>query len=303
MSIFAVIDVGTNSVKLHVAEVEPGRSRVVADVVDVTRLGEGLHHSGLLSEEAMARNVIALEELVARAKSLDAEEIVGVGTMALRTARNRDEFRRRVEEACGLEIEVIEGEEEARLSYLAGQSGLDVAATDRICIFDTGGGSTEFIYGRGPDIETRFSLDVGCRAPTERFLRSDPVTRSELTQLLDHLEDALGDPDPRVNAVIGIGGTVTTLEAVHQGLTTYDPQRIHGSTLSRQEVERQIELYRARTVRERARIQGLAPKRADVILAGAAIVETVMEKLGVSAILVSDRGLRHGVMVDRFGAR
>jgi exopolyphosphatase/guanosine-5'-triphosphate,3'-diphosphate pyrophosphatase len=303
VSIHAVIDVGTNSIKMHVAEVTETRVRVLADMIDVTRLGQGLHETGTLSEEAMGRNIGALSRLVARAKGLGARDVVGVGTMALRTAANADVFRRNVFAACGLDIEVISGEEEARISYLAGQSGLAVAENGRICIFDTGGGSTEFIYGRGATIENRFSLNVGCRAPTEQFLRSDPVTEDELRQLLEHVSESLGTLDSEVDAVIGIGGTVTTMEAVHQGMDTYEPDRIHGSSLDLDEVNRQVDLYQGRTLEERTHITGLVPKRADVILTGAAIVKTVMEKLEVASITVSDRGLRHGIMVDRFGVR
>jgi exopolyphosphatase/guanosine-5'-triphosphate,3'-diphosphate pyrophosphatase len=300
MTIHAVIDIGTNSVKMHVADVERGRYRVVADVTEVTRLGEGLHASGVLSEYAMERTALMVARLVERARGIGAVTVVGVGTMALRTAGNRDAFRDRVRAACGLDVEVIGGEEEARLAFVGGRSGLDLGQ-DRICIFDTGGGSTEFIYGRGDELEERFSLNVGCRAPTERYLRSDPVTAEELRLLFDHLDHQLGTLDRDVNVVLGIGGTVTSLAAVHLAMETYDADRVHGSILTREEVQRQVDLFAGKTIAEREDVVGLMPKRADVILAGAAIVRSIMEKVGVPRIRVSDRGLRHGVMVDRFG--
>ena len=299
MGTYAVIDIGTNSLKMHVATVSNGQTKVLGDFTEVTRLGEGLHETGELNADAIGRNVEAVAAFQAKATELGAETTVAVGTMALRSAGNTQVFTNALRKRCGLEVEVVPGEEEARLSYLAVLSGLG-AGTGRVAVFDTGGGSTEFIFGEGEEIVERFSLNVGSRRPTEEFCKSDPVTRDELAAMVAHLEGELGRLKPGVDALVGMGGTVTSLGAVHHMMKVYDPDVIQGSTLALAEVERQVEMCRARTIEERRATVGLMPKRADVILAGAAIVMTVMRKLGATELTISDRGLRHGLFYDRF---
>jgi exopolyphosphatase/guanosine-5'-triphosphate,3'-diphosphate pyrophosphatase len=299
MGIHAVIDIGTNSIKMYVAAVRDGRPDVLGDFTEVTRLGEGLHEAGKLSAEATARTVETIDSFRAKAVGLGAETIVAVGTMALRAAGNASDFTDAVRERCGLDVEVVPGEEEARLSYLAVLSGLG-ARDGRVVVFDTGGGSTEFIFGEGEEIRERFSLDVGSRRPTEEFCKSDPVTDSELAAMVAYLEGEFGRLRPGVESLVGMGGTVTSLGAVHHQMEVYDPDVIQGSVLTLSEVERQAEMFRARTIAQRREVVGLMPKRADVILAGAAIVMTVMRRLGASELTISDRGLRHGLFYDRF---
>ncbi|MBC8425464.1 Ppx/GppA family phosphatase [bacterium] len=299
MGTYAVIDIGTNSLKMHVASVSDGHTKVLGDFTEVTRLGEGLHETGELGVEAIARNVAVVDSFAAKATELGAESTVVVGTMALRSASNTSVFIEAVRERCGLEVEVVSGEEEARLSYLAVLSGLG-PSKGRVVVFDTGGGSTEFIFGEGEEILERFSLNIGSRRPTEEFCKSDPVTPEELTTMVTHLEGEFGRLESGVDALVGMGGTVTSLGAVYHMMKVYDPDVIQGSTLALAEVERQVEMYRARTVEDRRETVGLMPKRADVILAGAAIVMTVMRKLGASELTISDRGLRHGLFYDRF---
>jgi exopolyphosphatase/guanosine-5'-triphosphate,3'-diphosphate pyrophosphatase len=295
----AVIDMGTNSLKMHVATVRDGRTEVLGDFTEVTRLGEGLHETGELSAEAIARNVEAIASFQAKALELGAETTVAVGTMALRSASNSKVFTDAVRERCGLDVEVVPGEEEARFSYLAVLSGLGTGE-GRVVVFDTGGGSTEFIFGDGEDILERFSLDVGGRQPTEEFCKSDPVTEPELAEMVDSFEVVFERLEPGVDTLVGMGGTVTSMGAVQHQMKVYDPDVIQGSVLTLTEVERQIEMYRSRTMDERREIVGLMPKRADVILAGAAIVMTIMRKLGAEELTISDRGLRHGLFYDRF---
>jgi len=299
MGTHAVIDIGTNSLKMHVATSAAGNTTVLGDFTDVTRLGEGLHETGELGAEAIARNVEAIASFQAKALELGAETVIAVGTMALRSASNTSDFTDAVRERCGLEVEVVPGEEEARLSYLAVLSGLGTGE-GRVVVFDTGGGSTEFIFGDGEEILERFSLEVGSRRPTEEFCKSDPVTPDELASMVARLEKEFGRLEAGVDALVGMGGTVTSMGAVHHKMKVYDQDVIQGSTLALTQVERQVELYRARTIEERREMVGLMPKRADVILAGAAIVMTVMRKLGANELTISDRGLRHGLFYDRF---
>jgi exopolyphosphatase/guanosine-5'-triphosphate,3'-diphosphate pyrophosphatase len=173
-----------------------------------------------------------------------------------------------------------------------------------LVVFDTGGGSTQFTFGRGPAVDERFSVDVGAVRYTERFGLANVVTREVLAEALAAIAADLSriDGRPAPDALVAMGGAVTNITAVKHAMATYDPDVVQGSVLDRAEIDRQIELYRTRDVEARRSIVGLQPKRADVILAGACVVRTVMEKLGQETLTVSDRGLRHGLLVERFGA-
>ncbi|PIE35585.1 phosphatase [candidate division KSB3 bacterium] len=282
MAKYAVIDVGTNSIKFHIAEKNAAKAwSVVADSVDITRLGEGMQSTGKISDEAMTRNVKAISDMVHVFWEQDVQDIVAVGTMCLRTATNASEFVQRVQQECGITIEVIPGEEEARLAYIAVKSGIGLERGNLV-IFDTGGGSTEFIFGKDEQVEKRFSLNVGAVRFTEHVLTSDPVTQAELDQTVAAIEKDFEELqfDGSVDALVGMGGTVTNLSAVKHQMTDYDPDVIQGSILKLAEIERQIAMYASKTIAERREIAGLQPKRADVILAGTLIVSAIMKKAG-----------------------
>jgi exopolyphosphatase/guanosine-5'-triphosphate,3'-diphosphate pyrophosphatase len=299
-----VIDVGTNSVKFHVGERDRfGSWRAIADRAEVTRLGENLEHAGAISAEPLERTVAAIADMVEEARRHQVRAISAVGTAGLRMAGNRDEVIAAIHARTGVRVEVISGEEEGRLAYLAVQAELGV--TDgSLVVFDTGGGSSQFTCGHGPHVDEQFSVPVGAVRYTERFGLAGAVTPEVLRDALAAISADLSSIDgrPRPDALVAMGGAVTNLTAVKLGLATYDPDAVQGATLDRAEIDRQIEHYRARDADARRATVGLQPKRADVILAGACIVRTVMEKLGQETLTVSDRGLRHGLLIDRFGA-
>lgn len=298
----AIIDIGSNSIKFLVGEKRPdGAVKTVVDQNDVARLGEGLWESGVLSEAAMERNAQAVARFVKTAKEHGAEEIVCVGTMALRSAANGAEFVKRVRDLCGVEVRILPGEEEARLSYLAVLSGLPIPDGDMV-VFDTGGGSTEFIFGRGAEVVKRFSVDLGAIRITERFFRNDPVKEGSVAAALQTIdaELAVAGVAGRPCKLVGMGGAVTTMGAVKHKMERYDPAVIQGLILTRADVTRQISQYSARTLAQRCELPGLQPKRADVILAGACILQSVMDRLSAQELTISDRGLRHGLAFELF---
>ena len=300
---YAVIDVGTNSVKFHVGERDAGgRWRAVVDRADLTRLGEGLEAHGEIAPEALERTAAAIAGMVDEAKALGALAIAAVGTAGLRIARNSDAVVAAIAARTGITVEVIPGEEESRLAYLAVKAGLGLAEGSLV-VFDTGGGSTQFTFGQAARVDERFSVDVGAVRYTERFGLSGAVTPELLREALAAISADLSriDGRPAPDALVAMGGAVTNITAVKHGLATYDPDVVQGTVLDRAEIDRQIEMYRTRDVDARRAIVGLQPKRADVILAGACVVRTVMEKLGQESFTVSDRGLRHGLLVERFG--
>ena len=301
---YAAIDVGTNSVKLHVGELlEDGEWRTVVDRSEITRLGAGVHETGRLGEEPLRRTVDAIALLAGVAREDSAEAIVVVGTAGLRQASNADEFLAAVRERAGVEVEVISGDEEARLSYLAAAEALHLGE-GRLGVFETGGGSSQFTFGEGGRVEERFSLDLGAVPVTERFGLDQAVDEETVAAARTEIASQLGalEGRPPLDVLAGIGGAITNLAGVQLGLERYEPGRVRGLELKAAEVDRQIELYRTRDAEERRSIRGLQPKRAEVILAGACIVRTVLAELRRDSLTVSDQGLRHGVLLERFSA-
>lgn len=301
---YAVIDAGTNSIKFHIGERDrAGRWRTLVDRAELTRLGEGLSGQGMIIDAALDRTVAAIASMAEEAKRHGVRAIAAVGTAGLRIASNSGEVVAAIEKRTGVHIEVISGEEESRLAYLAALSGLGLKSGSLV-VFDTGGGSSQFTFGHGSTVDERFSVDVGAVRYTERFRLDGAVSRDVLHQALGAISADLAriEGRPAPDSLVAMGGAVTNITAVKHGLATYDPATVQGSVLDRAEIDRQIELYRSRDAEGRRAIVGLQPKRAEVILAGACIVRTVMEKLGKDSLTVSDRGLRHGVLAERFDA-
>ena len=300
---YAVIDVGTNSVKLHVGERRADDTwSVVVDRAIVTRLGEGLDATGALGPEPMDRTLAAIEALADEAREAGAAAIAAVGTAGLRAATNAAEFVSAAESRCGVRIEIIPGEEEGRLAYLAAVSGLGLPPGS-LAVFDTGGGSSQFNFGDEDVVAEQFSVPVGAVRLTERYGLDRAVSAQTLRDALDLIASELDRLDDRTSpdVLVGMGGALTNLAAVEHGLAVYDPNVVHGTRLDRAEIDRQIELYRTRSADERRDIVGLQPNRAEVILAGACVVRVVLTKLGCGSLVVSDRGLRHWLIADRFG--
>ncbi|WP_107765656.1 Ppx/GppA phosphatase family protein [Nocardioides terrigena] len=301
---FAVIDVGTNSVKFTLGHRdEAGTPHTDLDTAVITRLGEGLAAAGELTAASMGRTVDAIGDLVDEARRGGPLDIVAVGTAGLRQASNRDDFVEAVHTRCGVVVEVISGREEARLAYLAAVSALPLTG-DRLLVFDSGGGSSQFTFGRVDRIEQQFSVDVGAVRFTERFGLADAVPRATVEAALGAIATDLAElrSRPRPDAVIAIGGTSTNLAAVKHGLDHYDPDVVHATVVDADEVDRQIEVFRGRSADQRRDIAGLQPARAEVILAGACIIRTILMLTGQQSLTVSDRGLRHGVIAERFGS-
>ncbi|MCL2215750.1 MAG: Ppx/GppA family phosphatase [Defluviitaleaceae bacterium] len=305
MSRKAIIDVGSNSIKFFLGEVgQDGTVQAVIDENDIVRLGEGLRETGVISTEAMRRNSEAISRFAEKARANGADEIVCVGTMALRNAKNTDEFVKLVKETSGIQLSVIPGGEEARLAYLAVLSGLPLQ-DGKLAIFDTGGGSTEFVFGECKAVSKRFSVDLGAIRITEKYFKADPVSKSDVSAAIQEIDSVFAENDVcgNVSQLVGMGGTVTSMGAVKHKMAKYDPDVIQGSTLTLTDVEEQIEAYSSRTIEERKDIVGLQPKRADVILAGACILKVIISRLGVDKLTISDRGLRHGMAFDMFAKK
>ena len=303
MKRFAAIDIGSNSLLLYIAvKDEEGNFQPIIDRSEITRLGEGIYKTGLLNPDSMRRSLDVIKEFMEIAQLNNTEGNVAVGTMALRTARNSSEFISEVKNTTGLDIEVISGEEEARLSFIGARQGLEIKDND-ILVFDTGGGSTEFILGTGDMIIDKLSINIGAIRITEDYLSKIPVSVSALHHAELYISGEIGDIEKlfTFGELIGIGGNVSNIASVKHNLKVYNSDVVHNSKITNGDLNSQIELFSSKSLEERKRIVGLQPKRADVILAGALIIKVIMEKLKRTSFIVSDKGLRHGLIFDRFG--
>ncbi len=299
---YAVIDVGTNSVKFHLGErLDDGSWRPVADRAELTRIGEGLGSGGTVAPAALERTIEVIAGMADEAKREGAVAIAAVGTAWLRAASDRDEVLTTIRERTGVTVEEVSGEDEARLAYAAVSIGLPTDAGN-VVVFDTGGGSTQFTFGQDGRVDERYSLPLGAVAYTERFGLDRAISADVLGEVLSAMaaDFASLDGRPTPDALVAMGGAVTNLAAVKHEMAVYDPAIIRGTVLDRETVDREIERFRSLDADARRTIVGLQPARAEVILAGACIVRTVMDKLGQASLTVSDFGLRHGVLVERF---
>jgi exopolyphosphatase / guanosine-5'-triphosphate,3'-diphosphate pyrophosphatase len=296
----ASIDIGTNTILLLVAEVEGEKIKPLFETETVARLGEGVQKSGILAKEAMNRGIETLSQYWERCRAMKVQKIFAVGTNALREAKNSAEFLRLIKEKLNLSIEVISGEEEARLSFLAVSKDL-IEVTEPILVVDVGGGSTEFILGRGNQINQWISLPLGSVRFTEQYLHSDPVQEEEWNTMEKRIRELLAKipHSQEPSSMVAVGGTATTLASVEQGLEEFIPQKIHHFVLRREGLKNQLLLYRSRTIEERKKIPGLPAARADVILAGGAILYLAMEELNSPSALISCHGVRYGLLYKK----
>ena len=301
----ASVDVGTNSVKMTVADLSEGKSLHVYGTSAVTRIGEGMTADRpYLREAPMRRSLAALEGFSRTLAEMNVTRIAAVGTAALRDAENRDDFLKRVKERCGFEITVIPGEEEARLSYLAVRRDPVWQGEPNLRVIDIGGGSTEIIQGvtGGEGIASRISVNLGAVKLTEAALRSDPPSVSQLREANELAMNAVAAVQAlptEDQLIVGVGGTMTNLAAMELGKR--DPaDAIHNFTLTQDAIEDRIAQLAGMTLAERAAIPGLDGRRADIILAGAILLSHTLSRLGAASLAVSTRGLRWGILYDKF---
>lgn len=299
----AAIDIGTNSTKMTVADVsDDGALSVVAEQSDVTRLGEGVDSSKRLGDAPMSRTLDAIARFAGEARRQGAQTVLGAGTSALRDAVNGPDFIAQAKAQAGVDIQIISGDREAQLAYAAVRSDatLDIPTTAFLLVFDIGGGSTELILGDANGVGRHKSLDIGAVRLTERFLHTDPSTTYELDQTAQYVRAAfdtfpLPDTPP---LVAGIGGTAVNIAAVTQGQAKPDPDALHGATLACADVAAALDRFAHLPLAQRREIPGLEPKRADVIVAGALILDCLLTYFHADHFTLSARGLRYGLLAD-----
>jgi exopolyphosphatase/guanosine-5'-triphosphate,3'-diphosphate pyrophosphatase len=282
-----VVDLGTNSTRLLVADVDDGRVEEVARRTEITRLGEGVDERRKLLPLPIARVRNVLADYRRELEELGAERVLAVGTSAIRDAENGEAFLGEIEWSYGFSTRLLSGSDEARLTRLGVANGRELG--DDTLVLDVGGGSTELITGR-----ERTSLDVGSVRLTERHLHSDPPRDDELDAAARAVRAEL--PPLKPDDAIGVAGTITTLAALELG--GYDPERVHGYRLSRNGVAAQLERLASLPLARRRELAGLEPERAPVIVAGAVLVREVLDGYSLDALEVSERDLLHGAALE-----
>ncbi len=290
MNRVAAVDLGTNSTRLLVADVDGDRLDEVVRRLTITKLGEGVDGRRRLLPLPITRVRNCLTEYRRELETLGATRTLAIATSAVRDADNGEAFLGEIEWSYGFTTRLLDGDEEAALMLRGVAAGrrLEVGTL----LVDIGGGSTELVLV-GADGSTRStSLDVGCVRVTERFLHSDPPAAGELAAAAAHVRSLLPTLDAR--SAIGVAGTVTTLATLDRGDDEYDPQRTHGHRIARSSVERELERLAAMTLEERLRVPGIEPGRAPVIVAGIVVLREIMDAYGLEEIEVSERDILHG---------
>ena len=295
------IDIGTNSIRLVVAEVEPdGRYRVLEEEREMTRLGHGLFARGRLLSEPMERSLAALAKMKTIAKGFEVAELRAVATSAVREASNGRAFCQEIRRRCGLRVEIISGEEEAQLALRSALHHFDLAGRS-VAIVDIGGGSMEVTFTAGSVVDEVLTLPLGAVRLTERYggdAELSPKRWRRLRRGIDRVLDAqVRKPPFHPEIMIGSGGTFTNLAAMVQIEREGTPRTVQGYAMTRADVVHLLHRLRATPLAERRETSGLNPKRADIIVAGAAAVARLAKRLGTQQILVNSGGLRDGLLL------
>jgi exopolyphosphatase/guanosine-5'-triphosphate,3'-diphosphate pyrophosphatase len=296
----AVVDIGTNSTRLFIAEVSDGRiGEVLERRTEITRLGAGVDADGRLSDEAMGRVFTVLDSYRELIDAYGVSDAVAVLTSAVRDAANGAGFADAVRSGWGIEPHVLTGDEEARLTFLGATSERDPADLTPLLVIDIGGGSTEFVIGSGREMWFHVSNQAGVVRQTERFIHSDPPARSELEAVAADVRQILraGVPEEWRRAVrhaIGVAGTATSMASIAQELEPYDPEKVEGYVVSASECWAICRRLAGLTLAERRQVRGLHPERAPTIVAGAIILVETLALFGLDEVEVSEHDILLG---------
>ncbi len=298
----AAIDIGTNSIRCIVVEVDlQGRYTILDDEKATVRLGENLAASGVISAAAFARAVDAVSRIHKLIDGLKVSEVEAVATSAVRSASNGEELVSVLTRELGREIRVISGDEEAELVALSARHNFDMSGK-RYMIIDIGGGSVEIMSAVANHVESCFSLDLGAVLMTDRFMKSDPVQPSELTKLKRFVRSVLKsrfpEDRPSVQTFIGSGGTITTLASMVMNMRKQSFSSSHGFEVLRSEVVHLLAMLVRKDVKSLRNVPGLNPDRADIIVAGLVVIDELMKFFGANMMLVNERGIREGLIIS-----
>lgn len=298
-------DMGTNSTRLLVADVEDGEVKELERRSTVTRLGRGVDTSRQLATEAIEDVVSAVGEYIKLYEPLEPDVVLALATSAVRDAENSGAFIAELRERFALNARILTGEEEARLTYVGAVAGR--APSDGTLVIDIGGGSTEIVVGSGREMAFHTSLQLGTVRHTERHIRTDPPTAPELEALAEDIRKQLfaelaAADFFEIHTGIAVAGTPTSLAAIDQELDPYDPERVHGYVLSLDAIQHMYSMLSGKSLEERLRVPGLHPGRAPTIVAGVVILIQAMRAFGLQEIEVSEHDILYGAALEAAGS-
>jgi exopolyphosphatase/guanosine-5'-triphosphate,3'-diphosphate pyrophosphatase len=296
----AVVDIGTNSTRLLIADVEDGRvTQELYRASTVTRLGTGVDKEKRLHPDSMQRVYETLDRYAKEIEDRHAERKIAVLTSAVRDAANGQEFAATIRERYGIEPHVIPGEEEARLTFLGATSERDPDDTTPTLLIDIGGGSTELVIGHGRTVDFRVSTQAGVVRQTERHLHDDPPTQDQIDELRSDVDQIIKQAVPEARRrttehAIAVAGTATSLAAIAQELEPYDATKVHGFTLTTERVHELTDRIKTLTLEQRRALKGLDPARAPTIIAGVLILSEILSMFGLPSVEVSEHDILRG---------
>jgi exopolyphosphatase/guanosine-5'-triphosphate,3'-diphosphate pyrophosphatase len=298
-----VVDIGTNSTRLLIADAADGAVAEIERRSIVTRLGDGVDATGALGEAPRARVLATLEDYAAAIEAHDCEARPAVMTSAVRDAANGAEFAATVRDRFGLDARTLSGDEEARLTFLGATAARDPADAGELLVADIGGGSTELVVGSGGAVGFHVSTQAGVVRHSERHLHTDPPTAADRRALAADVRDVLregvpGDVRARVSDAVAVAGTATSCAAIDLALDPYDARRVEGHRLSLDVLDAMLERLAAMTLAQRREVTGLDPARAPVIVAGVIILLEVMRAFGLGQVAASERDILWGVALE-----
>lgn len=296
------IDIGTNSMRLLIGDYVDDKIENRKKYVNTTRIGQGVDKDGYIREDALKRNLDALEEFAKVCEEEDCKAIYCMGTSALRDSKNGKEFVERAKSITGIDVDIISGNEESNLGFIGVLEGLE--GNEPILVIDIGGGSTEFIIGDREGIKFAKSENVGALRMTEKFLKQDPICEEEFNQMSEFIYSEVKTTLDYINEkgikkLIGIGGTITSLSAMNQELEVYSMEKIHNSEITSENIKQILQNLKKMTLNDKKMLKGLQSKRADIITAGVEILNIIMEKLEIEKIIVSEYDNLEGLMCHK----
>lgn len=287
------IDIGTNSMRLLIADYKNNKIENRKKYINITRIGQGVDDKGYITEEALERNLNALKEFADKCIEEKCEKVYCMGTSALRDSKNGQDFVNRAKELTNIDVKIICGEEESNLGFMGVLEGAGGDKSNYILVLDIGGGSTEFIVGNEDGIKFCKSENVGALRMTEKFITTDPISDEEFSKMSVFIEKTISSTLDKikgmhVSKLVGIGGAITSLSAMNQQLEVYSMEKVHNSMVTKKDLEKILQNLKKMTLSDKKTIKGLQPKRADIITAGVKILHIVMEKLEIEKIMISE---------------
>ncbi|MCT4620713.1 MAG: Ppx/GppA family phosphatase [Marinisporobacter sp.] len=301
------IDIGTNSMRMIIAKIENGAIVKSSKLLNTTRMGQNVDQTGILADEAMDRNIHALKEFMEIAKKEKIKKLPIIATSAVRDAKNKAIFIKRAKEEANVSVDVINGQREAELGFVGVLKGLE-RDDENILVIDIGGGSTEFILGNKEGIKHLISINIGAVRMTEKFITTDPVSKKEIEYMEKAIEDKIKDTIHslckfKIDRVIGIGGTATTIAAVSKRMKVYDKEKIHQTNLSHEKVKKTLDEFLSKNLEDRKKVDGLQPKRADIIIAGTIILDRILKGIQMDYITISEYDNLEGLIFEQLGVK